>query len=128
VAAAFLCLVACTGGGGGGSGATSERIDAPGVDREVVLVAPSAHGAGKIPTFRWRPLQGATQYRLAVLDRRGQVLWAWAGAETSVPLGGVANRREGRPGPVLTPGSTWSVVALEDGRVVGVGEVRPVSP
>jgi len=125
-------LVGCTDGGGqdsGNGGGGGTRLDAPGVEATVELTAPPEEGAGEVPTFEWSGVEGAAGYRLAVLNADGEVLWAWEGEETSIPLGAVADRPEGTYGPVLTPGSTWSVVALDPtGAVVAVSGVRPVSP
>jgi hypothetical protein len=125
-------LMACTSGDDTGSGdqdGGGARLDAPGVEAGVELVAPPKTGAGEVPTFEWRAVEGAAAYRLAVLNADGDVVWVWEGEETSIALGGVADRPEGSYGPVLTPGSTWSVVALDPtGAVVAVSEVRPVSP
>jgi len=131
IAAAVLGLAACTGadGGSGDEGGGGERLHAPGVEATVELTAPPEEGAGEVPTFEWSGVEGAAGYRLAVLNADGEVLWAWEGEETSIPLGAVADRPEGTYGPVLTPGSTWSVVALDPtGAVVAVSGVRPVSP
>ncbi len=88
-----------------------------------------ATGVGSIPTFEWSAVEGATAYRLAVLNADGNATWAWEGAETSIPLGAVVGREVGHGGPVLTEGSSWSVVALDaGGHVIAVSKLRPVSP
>jgi len=135
-----LALAACTSGDGdrgasGGPGAAGPEgspvpaIDAPGVEGRVPLLAPPEVGAGEIPLFEWGAVAAAATYRLAVLDEGGDVVWAWEGEATSVPLGGVADRPEGEPGPVLEEPATWSVVAVDrEGRVVAVSAIRPVAP
>jgi hypothetical protein len=91
----------------------------------VELVGPASTGAGPAPLFEWRPIDGASKYRLSV---RGPDLrsWAWAGATTSVRYGGVT---EGQAGPTIIPGTFWSVAALGgDGSLLALSELRPVSP
>jgi len=74
-------------------------------------------------------VEGTAAYRLVVLDAEGQPVWAWEGPDTTVALGGVPDRPEGAEGPVLSPGSTWSVAALDgDGHAVAASELRPASP
>jgi hypothetical protein len=115
-----MCI-ACGGGG--------EKLDAPGVEGEIVLISPPGDGAGLTPTFRWEPVQGASTYRLAIQDPQGTGVWAWQGEETSIVMGGDPGRPENEAGPVVTEGSRWSVVALDaDGKVVAVSELREVSP
>ena len=136
-----LALAACTSGGGGDGGAAGDpeaepaegsavpRIDAPGVEGEVALLGPPEQGAGEVPIFEWQAVEGAATYRLAALDEDGGVVWAWEGEGTSVPLGGVADRPEGEPGPVLEGAGSWSVVAVDrEGRVLAVSEIRSVAP
>ncbi len=130
---ALLAAASCTGGGDGGAGdggSAGEPLGGDAAPGEAVqLVAPEEQGAGETPTFEWEPVEGASTYRLVVLNAEGQATWAWEGAETSVPLGGVADRPEGSEGPVLTPGSSWSVAALDaEGHVLAASELRPVSP
>ena len=135
-----LALAACTSGDGdgdtsGGPGAGAPEgspvpaIDAPGVEGRVALLAPPEVGAEEVPEFEWEAVPAAATYRLAVHDEGGDVLWAWEGEATSVALGGVADRPEGEPGPVLEGPASWSVVAVDpEGRVVAVSAIRPVSP
>lgn len=109
--------------------AAEPTIDAPGVEGRVALVAPAERGAGDVPTFEWEAVSDASAYRLAVVDEGGEVVWAWEGAATSVALGGVAERPQGEPGPVLAGPATWSVVAIDvEGDVVAVSPIRAVAP
>ncbi len=134
--AGMLILAACTGGAGAGDGGVAgdggtvdEPIGEGAVAAAVELTAPPEEGAGETPTFEWEPVDGATAYRLVVLDAEGRAVWAWEGPATSVALGGVPDRPEGGEGPVLTPSSTWSVAALDaDGHVVAASPVRSASP
>lgn len=119
-----LALAGCVGAEQSGP-----LIDAPGIETTVQLVAPSTTGAGPIPTFEWSVVEGASVYRLVVQDADGAATWAWEGTATSIILGAVPDREEGDGGPILTSGSTWSVVALDsDGHVMAVSRLRPVSP
>jgi hypothetical protein len=122
--ALVLALSGCVGAPQPGT-----PITAPGVDAAVELTAPPVTGAGEIPTFEWSPVEGASAYRLVVQDADGDATWAWEGSGTSIELGAVPGREEGHGGPILTSGSTWSVVALDaDGHVIAVSTLRPVSP
>ncbi len=123
VVALALALTGCVGQPAG------SPITAPGIESTVELKAPSATGAGQIPTFEWSAVDGASVYRLAVKDAGGNATWAWEGSATSIVLGAFPGREEGDGGPILTSGSTWSVVALDaDGHVIAVSTLRPVSP
>lgn len=140
-------LASCTGGDGGGDGgdvgggatgqggettpaALGSPLAAPGIETTVELISPPAEGAGEVPAFRWTPVAGASTYRLVVLDPDGGPIWAWEGAETTVNLGGLpGDRPVGEAGPVISAGSSWTVVALDAaGHVVAVSPARPVSP
>lgn len=113
---------------GGGESAAGTPIDA-GLPA-LTLIAPETTGAGEVPGFEWEGVDGAVRYRLVVLDGNGEPLWSWNGAETKVNLGGLPGERpEGVSGPVITAGSTWSVVAFDaDGTALAVSNLRPVSP
>jgi len=129
---AAILVGACTGDGdgaeGGGPEAAGTRFEAPGL-AEVRLLGPSTEGVGEVPTFEWSPVEGAAAYRLVVVDADGGAVWAWEGDGTSAPLGGVPDRPVGAEGPVLSPGSSWSVSALDaEGHVLAVSLLRPVSP
>lgn len=81
---------------------------------------------GETPTFEWEPVEGAAAYSLVVLDAEGQPVWAWEGPAPSA--GFPTGPREPRA-RCSTPGSTWSVAALDgDGHVVAASELRPASP
>lgn len=135
VALAFLLtlILALAASGCGSSGDGSGESAGTPIDASlpsINLKAPATEGAGEVPAFEWDAVDGAERYRLVVLDGDGQPLWAWNGAETKVNLGGLPGERpEGTPGPVITPGSTWSVAAFDaEGNALAVSELRPVSP
>ncbi len=140
-----LALVACTGGGGdegdGGAGLATGASGAsgpagstppavPGLEEAVTLTSPPTEGAGEVPSFAWDAVPDAATYRLVVLGPGGEAIWAWEGRATSVNLGGLPGQRPvGEPGPVIEPGSSWSVAALDrEGHVVALSPGRLVSP
>ncbi len=107
-----------------------EPITVSGIEEEIELLDPPTAHAGAVPKFRWQAVEGATVYRLFVLDAQGHPLWAWEGAGTSVWLGGLPRPRPpAEAGPRIESGSTWSVAALDDdGHARAVSPLRPVSP
>jgi hypothetical protein len=135
LAAVAVATLAACGGGDDSTDAAREpdaRRDAV-IERadigSVALTEPAEDGAGKIPTFAWESVPGATDYRLFVLNADGAPIWAWQGTETSAVLGGNPHRSDGDAGPVITAGATWSVAALDaDGAVIALSADRPVSP
>lgn len=130
--AAVLAAGGCTGGGEPaeeqGEQAPAD-VSIPGME-PVELIGPPEEGAGEVPVFEWQPVEGAATYRLWVLNAESDPIWAWEGEETSVRLGGLdADRPEGHPGPVITPGSTWTVSALDaESHAVALSPRRPVTP
>ena len=127
VTAAMVAMVLALAGCVGEQSGTP--INAPGLDATVELRSPGTTGAGIIPTFEWSAVDGASAYRLVVQNADGDAMWAWEGDGTSIELGAVPDREEGDGGPILTSGSTWSVIALDaDGHVIAVSTLRPVSP
>ena len=119
---------------GAASSAAESTAAPPLVDAEAVatveLLEPPESGAGEVPTFRWTAVPDAATYRLFVLDADGTPIWAWEGTATEVNLGGLdGDRPEGEAGPVISPGSSWTVAALDpDGHVIAVSPRRTVSP
>ncbi|MBU2602616.1 MAG: hypothetical protein KKA32_10705 [Actinobacteria bacterium] len=124
------------GGAGAGTATTNEVVEeTPGTPIDaglapIELTGPATSGAGEVPTFEWEAVDGAARYRLVVLDGDGEPLWAWNGAETSVNLGGLPEERPADiSGPIITPGSSWSVAAFAaDGSPLAVSVLRPVGP
>ncbi len=126
-----------TAGNSGQSTATTveaiEEVQGTPIDAglaSIELTGPTVSGAGEVPTFEWQAVAGAARYRLVVLDGDGEPLWAWNGSETRVNLGGLPVERPADiSGPVITPGSSWSVVAFDaDGTPLAVSVLRPVEP
>jgi hypothetical protein len=128
-------LAACHSGASGrpaasGPAAAASHLPTPAGVAEVRLVGPAEHGAGTAPTFQWTAVPGAVRYQLFVRDAQGGPIWAWEGTDTSVRLGGLSiDLPAGAPGPRLTPGATWLVLALgADGKVRAISEVRSANP
>lgn len=134
VLVAVVALAGACGGGGDSGGRETAGdgrdpiLEEAGIGT-VQLSGPDEDGAGKVPTFSWKPVDGAVEYRLFVLNAEGQPIWAWQGAATTVVLGAIPDRPEGEAGPVVTDGSTWSVAALDAiGAVIAISSDRAVSP
>ncbi len=117
-----------TSGSGGGSPAPT---GVPLVESlpSIEVVGPPETGAGEAPLFRWKPVDGATSYHLAVLGPDGP-LWAWQGTETEVYLGALPfERPPGWAGPVISAGTCWSVIARDaEGHVTAVSSFLAISP
>ena len=78
----------------------------------VTVLGPPESDAGEVPLFSWEPVAGASRYTVAVLGPDAP-FWAWQGEETEIYLGGLPfERPPGWAGPVILPGSCWSVTAL----------------
>jgi hypothetical protein len=95
----------------------------------VTVLGPPESDAGEVPLFSWEPVAGASRYTVAVLGPDAP-FWAWQGEETEIYLGGLPfERPPGWAGPVILPGSCWSVMARgADGHIIAVSEFLPVSP
>jgi hypothetical protein len=95
----------------------------------IEVLGPPETDAGQAPLFRWKPVEGAASYHLAVLGPDGP-LWAWQGTETEVYLGALPfERPAGWAGPVIVTDTCWSVVAHDaDGHVTAASPFLPVSP
>ena len=88
-----------------------------GVPDGLTLLGPPAEiAAGASPTFSWKPVPGAQDYELEVLDEKGTVVWSAKTKETSVTMTD--------PG-VLAPGSyRWWVRAATASRDQRASAVR----
>src|SRR5262245_57400235 len=76
---------------------------------EIQLLTPKK-GQGIRPVFRWASVEGATEYLLVVLDKRGRAYWSWQGSETEIPMGG--GEKPSKPGsgaPRVAKGYKWIV-------------------
>jgi len=95
----------------------------------ITVLGPSESDAGEVPLFIWEPVAGASRYTVAVLGP-DEPFWAWQGEETQIYLGGLPfERPPGWAGPVILPGSCWSVMARgADGHIIAASEFLPVSP
>jgi hypothetical protein len=146
IAAALVVAVGCSGPGpvapdGGAAapvgaapaGAAGQADVRPAIARPALLAdlasvelrEPPLTNAGPVPVFAWTAVDGAATYRLTVLGPDGP-RWGWEGPETSIRYGAVA---DGQRGPVIVPGSWWSVAALAaDGELLAASDLRPVSP
>jgi hypothetical protein len=108
-------------------GAAAPRPLLAGVPLLAVLT-PTAD-VGIRPMLRWEPVDGAATYRAVVLGAEGQMTWVWAGPESEVPYGGAPFAEDRGDGPIVQPGSTWSVVALDARReVLAISERRGLEP
>ena len=91
----------------------------------VELLEPPVAGAGAAPIFSWGAIDGASTYRLTVLGPDGP-RWGWEGPDTTIRYGAV---EAGQRGPVIVPGSWWSVAAVDAaGDILAASDLRPVSP
>lgn len=93
------------------------------------VLGPPESGAGDVPLFEWSAVDGAADYRLAVVGPAGPQ-WAWVGDTTEIYFGGLSiERPPGLPGLELADDSCWSVVARDaHGGAIAVSQFLPVSP
>ena len=95
----------------------------------VVTLHTSTSGGGGRPLLDWQQVAGADHYGLYVYAPDGRIHWAWTGRETSIHVGGEPQLREGAPGPRITEGMSWAVVAYDaDMLPITTSEIRPISP
>lgn len=82
---------------------------------------------GSNPLLTWAPVDGATLYRVAVLDPDGDAYWAWSGADTSVFLGG--NVQATTVGARVFGEMTWRVAAFDaEGNPLAISEPSALTP
>ena len=92
------------------------------------IITPTA-AVGIRPLLEWETIEGAATYRAVVLDADGNIAWAWIGDGISIPYGGAEFPADYGDGPMVTTGSTWSVVALDSQReVIAISERRELEP
>lgn len=135
-----LALSACSSDDDGGGGpndaaaASSTTTSGPAAaffgdfDTVIELRTPT-EGEGLRPTLRWVAVDGADLYGVYLYDPDGAVYWTWRGEGTEVPVGGSPRLDDDAPGPRVTPGMTWAVVAWDaDLLPVAASAERPIGP
>lgn len=101
--------------------------DELGLDGIELLTA--AEGGGTRPILEWSAVDGATDYHVVVLGPGESTYWAWRTAETSVPVGGLPQLSSEAAGPSISPGMSWSVLAVaEDGTPLALSGRRDIAP
>lgn len=99
-----------------------------GLDESVTLLTATS-GGGARPLLEWEPVADADHYSAYVYAPNGDVYWVWTGSDTSVPVGGAPRIVDGAPGPSVTEGMTWAVLAHDaSGLPLAVSEQRPIEP
>ncbi|HEC11055.1 MAG TPA: hypothetical protein ENI86_16055 [Acidimicrobiales bacterium] len=94
---------------------------------EIELLSP-ANGGGIRPLLQWEPT-GAALYGVYVYAPDGSLYWAWRGREAEVYVGGAVRIDPERPGPSITEGMTWSVVAYDaDLLPLASSAIIPIAP
>lgn len=93
-----------------------------------VTLTTNLSGGGERPMLTWDPVDGASTYLVAILDADGNPYWAWRTSDTRVRVGG-SDRSESAPGPRITKGMTWSVMAVDSSGIpIAVSARRPIEP
>lgn len=151
-AAVMVVAAACSDDGSSSAGADEDRpaaqdsgADSPddtaadddaepaeplfaGLDGSVTLLTDTS-GGGPRPLLEWEAVADADHYSVYVYAPDGDVYWVWTGHDTSVPVGGAPQIADGAPGPSVTDGMTWAVLAHDaDGVPLAVSEQRPIAP
>lgn len=107
---------------------TDADADETSVDPEAsggITLTPVSADDGR-PTLAWSTVPDAVDYQVVVRDPDGAPYWSWIGETTSIRFGG-GELSASQPGPRVSPGSTWSVVAwADDGSVAAVSELSRV--
>ncbi|NNE11413.1 MAG: hypothetical protein HKN41_04125 [Ilumatobacter sp.] len=99
-----------------------------GVDATVTLLTP-ASGAGIRPLLEWSPVADAARYLVVVYAPDERPYWTWSTTETSVHVSGEPVLDDERPGPAVSDGMTWGVVALDDATVpIAYSARQPIAP
>ena len=90
-------------------------------------IATTEAAPGSNPLLAWSPVDGATLYRVVVLDPNGDAYWAWSGTDTSVHLGG--NATPTAVGARVFGEMTWQVSAFDaDGAPLAISERGGLTP
>lgn len=91
------------------------------------LIVTRATEAGPRPTLGWEPVEGASEYRVVVLDADRAPYWAWTGAGTSVPLGGLDD--PSAVGAWTFESLTWTVAAIDqNGDILALSVPAELTP
>jgi hypothetical protein len=89
----------------------------------------AASGGGTRPLLEWSNVEGADTYSVVVYDPEGTPYWQALTDETSIYVGGSIQLLEDRPGPRISVGSSWSVVALDGDQlplaISGIASIGP---
>lgn len=92
----------------------------------ITLTSPTT-AAGERPTLAWTSAPGAVEYVVGVIDANGRPLWAWRGAEPTVPLG--ADLATGQEGPRLFDIGTVVIFGVgADGALLSMSGPLTISP
>ncbi len=93
----------------------------------IELLTPSS-GGGVRPLLQWSPT-GAPIYGVYIYAPGGSLYWAWRGRETEVFVGGAIRIEPEHPGPSITEGMTWAVVAYDENLLpLASSAVVPIGP
>ena len=96
-------------------------------DAPIVQTTPTS-GGGDRPVLAWEAVDGAADYVVMVHDADDSPYWAWTTEDTSVRVG-LTDRPDAAPGPRVTDGMTWVVVARDAGGIpVASSPRRPIAP
>ena len=95
----------------------------------VISQATDESGGGIRPLLEWTAVPSADHYGVYVYAPSGATYWAWRGDNTSVFVGGATQIREDAPGPSVSDGMTWAVVAFDANLLpIGASAIRPIAP
>lgn len=99
-----------------------------GFDKQIRLLTPES-GGGTRPLLEWEEVDGAAHYAAYLYAPSGALYWVWTGSGSAIHVGGEPQLREEAPGPSVTEGMSWVVVAYSDIMVpIAVSPQRPISP
>lgn len=99
-------------------------------DFEVVIAQHTPEsGGGLRPRLIWDAVDGADHYAVYLYAPSGEAYWAWRGRETEVFVGGATQLADGSPGPSVSDGMSWAVVAYDaDLLPVAASPMRSITP
>ncbi len=109
------------------SGAAPDDPVIAGIDSIEQTTATS--GGGIRPLLEWSPVDGAATYIVMVYTESGESYWSAYTSESSTYVGGPLQIPEGRTGPNVADGYTWSVYAEDAaGVLLAASPLRSISP